>query len=233
MAHRILHHHGLLKNTAKREKALHHKNAEFIPLNIAILTLTDTRTFENDTSGQALEDALTAAGHRRADRKLCKDDIYASRAIVSEWIADPGIDVIISTGGTGLTSRDSTPEALKPLFDQAIEGFGELSNKSALEAATTDWILVNLQQKGRLLAVEKYPHSYPHCWRCHKPTIFRATEQQAMQRRNEAQRTYTPPYHANYFTAPQATKTVAELEASGIKKAGEQVAQALVSQFSI
>lgn len=119
---------------------MHHKNAEFIPLNIAILTLTDTRTFENDTSGQALEDALTAAGHRRADRKLCKDDIYASRAIVSEWIADPGIDVIISTGGTGLTSRDSTPEALKPLFDQAIEGFGELFRQLSWEEIGTSTI---------------------------------------------------------------------------------------------
>ena len=103
-----------------------HKDAEFIPLNIAILTLSDSRTFENDTSGQTLVDALEAAGHRLAARELCKDEIYISRAIVSAWIADPGIDVIISTGGTGLTQRDSTPEALKPLFDQNIEGFGEL-----------------------------------------------------------------------------------------------------------
>jgi molybdenum cofactor biosynthesis protein B len=103
-----------------------HKDAEFIPLNIAILTLSDSRTFENDTSGQTLVDSLEAAGHHLAARKLCKDEIYTSRAIVSAWIADPGIDVIISTGGTGLTQRDSTPEALKPLFDQNIEGFGEL-----------------------------------------------------------------------------------------------------------
>ncbi len=103
-----------------------HIDAEFIPLNIAILTLSDSRTFENDTSGQALVDSLQAAGHKLAARELCKDEIYTSRAIVSAWIADPGIDVIISTGGTGLTRRDSTPEALKPLFDQNIEGFGEL-----------------------------------------------------------------------------------------------------------
>ena len=103
-----------------------HKDAEFIPLNIAILTLSDSRTFENDTSGQTLVDSLEAAGHHLAARELCKDEIYTSRAIVSAWIADPGIDVIISTGGTGLTRRDSTPEALKPLFDQNIEGFGEL-----------------------------------------------------------------------------------------------------------
>jgi molybdenum cofactor biosynthesis protein B len=97
-----------------------HKDAKFIPLNIAILTLSDSRTFENDTSGQVLEDSLKAAGHHLAARELCKDDIYLSRAIVSQWIADKGVDVIISTGGTGLTKRDSTPEALKPLFDQNI-----------------------------------------------------------------------------------------------------------------
>lgn len=110
-----------------------HKDAEFIPLNIAILTLSDSRTFENDTSGQALVDSLEAAGHRLAARELCKDEIYTSRAIVSAWIADPGIDVIISTGGTGLTKRDSTPEALKPLFDQYIEGFGELFRQLSYE----------------------------------------------------------------------------------------------------
>jgi len=103
-----------------------HKDADFIALNIAILTLSDSRTFETDTSGQFLVDALQTAGHRLAARELCKDDIYTSRAVVSAWIADPGIDVVISTGGTGLTRRDSTPEALKPLFDQVIEGFGEL-----------------------------------------------------------------------------------------------------------
>ena len=103
-----------------------HKDADFIPLNIAVLTLSDTRTLANDTSGQFLEDALKNAGHHLAARELCRDEIYTSRAIVSAWIAAPGIDVIISTGGTGLTRRDSTPEALKPLFDQTIEGFGEL-----------------------------------------------------------------------------------------------------------
>ncbi|MDH4020227.1 MAG: molybdenum cofactor biosynthesis protein B [Xanthomonadales bacterium] len=110
-----------------------HKDAEFIALNIAILTLSDSRTFENDTSGQVLEDSLKEAGHNLAARELCKDEIYTSRAIVSSWIADPGIDVIISTGGTGLTQRDSTPEALKPLFDQNIEGFGELFRQLSYE----------------------------------------------------------------------------------------------------
>lgn len=117
-----------------------HTDAEFVPLNIAILTLSDSRTFENDTSGQALEDSLIAAGHKLAARKLCKDEIYTSRAIVSQWIAEPGIDVIISTGGTGLTQRDSTPEALKPLFDQHIEGFGELFRQLSYEEIGTSTV---------------------------------------------------------------------------------------------
>ncbi len=110
-----------------------HKDMDFVPLNIAILTLSDTRTFETDTSGQALEDLLKSAGHHLAARELCKDEIYTSRAIVSQWIADQSVDVIISTGGTGLTQRDSTPEALKPLFDQTIEGFGELFRQLSYE----------------------------------------------------------------------------------------------------
>jgi len=103
-----------------------HQQADFVPLNIAVLTLSDTRTTETDSSGQALVDLLLAAGHRLAARDLCPDDVYASRAIVSGWIADEGVDIIITTGGTGLTARDSTPEALVPLFDRQVEGFGEL-----------------------------------------------------------------------------------------------------------
>ena len=117
-----------------------HQAAEFVPLNIAILTLSDSRTFENDTSGQLLEDSLTAAGHKLAARELCKDEIYTTRAIVSAWIADAGIDVIVSTGGTGLTQRDSTPEALKPLFDQHIEGFGELFRQLSYEEIGTSTV---------------------------------------------------------------------------------------------
>ena len=117
-----------------------HKDVDFVPLNIAILTLSDSRTFENDTSGQLLEDSLKDAGHQLAAREICKDEIYISRAIVSNWIADPGIDVIITTGGTGLTRRDSTPEALKPLFDQFIEGFGELFRQLSWEDVGTSTI---------------------------------------------------------------------------------------------
>ena len=99
---------------------------DFKPLNIAVLTLSDTRTAANDTSGDALVEMLTAAGHSLVERNLCEDNVYRMRAIVANWIVDPYIHVIITTGGTGMTQRDSTPEALVPLFDKIIEGFGEL-----------------------------------------------------------------------------------------------------------
>ncbi|MCC2615546.1 molybdenum cofactor biosynthesis protein B [Aestuariibacter halophilus] len=96
------------------------------PLNIAVLTVSDTRTLETDTSGQYLVDTLQDDGHRLAKRQLCVDDKYQMRAIVSDWIADPAIQVILVTGGTGFTDRDSTPEALAVLFDKTVDGFGEL-----------------------------------------------------------------------------------------------------------
>ena len=107
--------------------------AQFTALNIAVLTLSDTRTRETDTSGDALVEMLTEAGHHLADRELCQDSVYQMRAIVSRWIADPAIHVVITTGGTGLTHRDSTPEALVPLFDRVIEGFGELFRQVSWE----------------------------------------------------------------------------------------------------
>lgn len=98
----------------------------FIPLSVAVLTVSDTRDLSSDTSGQYLVEQLKEAGHHLADRVLVKDDIYQMRAVVSAWIADPSIHAIITTGGTGFTGRDSTPEALTPLFDKQIDGFGEL-----------------------------------------------------------------------------------------------------------
>jgi len=95
-------------------------------LNCAVLTITDTRTAASDTSGDLLANLLDADGHRLADRALVRDDIYEIRAVVSRWIADPAVNVILTTGGTGFTGRDSTPEALTPLFDKTILGFGEL-----------------------------------------------------------------------------------------------------------
>ena len=95
-------------------------------LKVAVLTVSDTRTQETDTSGAFLEEALQDAGHDIADRQIVIDDVYQLRAIVSQWIADPSVEVILTTGGTGFSGRDSTPEALAPLFDKAIDGFGEV-----------------------------------------------------------------------------------------------------------
>lgn len=95
-------------------------------LAIAVLTVSDSRGPEDDTSGDLLAERLTAAGHQLAERRIVRDDKYRIRAIVSGWIADAGIQVVLTTGGTGFTGRDSTPEALTPLFDKTINGFGEL-----------------------------------------------------------------------------------------------------------
>lgn len=92
----------------------------------AVLTVSDTRTAANDTSGDLLVQLLEADGHQLADRALVRDDVYQIRAVISRWIADDAIQVILSTGGTGFTGRDSTPEAIAPLFDKTILGFGEL-----------------------------------------------------------------------------------------------------------
>ena len=93
---------------------------------IAVLTVSDTRTLETDTSGQFLCDALAEANHILQDRTLIADDIYLLRAKVSAWIADPEVEVVLLTGGTGFTNRDSTPEAIEPLLDTVVPGFGEL-----------------------------------------------------------------------------------------------------------
>ncbi|MBX2848582.1 MAG: molybdenum cofactor biosynthesis protein B [Acidiferrobacterales bacterium] len=98
----------------------------FIPLKVALLTVSDTRDLETDTSGQYLADQLQGVGHNLIAREIVIDDVYLLRAQMSAWIADPNIHVIISTGGTGFTGRDSTPEAITPLFDKTIDGFGEL-----------------------------------------------------------------------------------------------------------
>lgn len=92
----------------------------------AVLTVSDTRTERDDTSGELLVELLSAAGHRLVERRIDKDDVYAIRATVSRWVAAPEVQVVLTTGGTGFTGRDSTPEALAPLFDKTIDGFGEL-----------------------------------------------------------------------------------------------------------
>lgn len=99
---------------------------EFIPLSIAVLVVSDSRTEATDTSGQTLVDRLTEAGHRAAEKVIVPDDIYRIRAQVSQWIVNPDIQVVISTGGTGVTGRDGTPEAIEPLMDKKLDGFGEV-----------------------------------------------------------------------------------------------------------
>lgn len=111
---------------------------ELNPLNIAILTISDTRGPAEDSSGQFLEDAVTEAGHQLISRRLLPDDVYLVRALMSTWIAEPDIHVVIITGGTGFHERDSTPEAVAPLLDKSIEGFGEEFRRlSASEIGTS------------------------------------------------------------------------------------------------
>ena len=95
-------------------------------LAITVLTISDTRGPAEDTSGDLLVERLTSAGHKLIERRIVRDDVYAIRAVASAWIADPEVQAVLTTGGTGFTGRDSTPEALTPLFDKTIDGFGEL-----------------------------------------------------------------------------------------------------------
>lgn len=106
-------------------------------LAIALLTISDTRTLAEDSSGDYLQQSLEAAGHQVYQRSLCPDDRYRIRAELSRWIADPAVDVVISSGGTGLTGRDGTPEAVAPLLDKTIDGFGELFRVLSFETIGT------------------------------------------------------------------------------------------------
>ncbi len=105
----------------------------FVPVRIAVLTVSDTRTADNDTSGDAIAERLTQAGHVLADRALLRDDVVAIRERVEAWIDNKEIDVVISTGGTGLTGRDVTPEALRPMFDKEIEGFSVIFHQVSFQ----------------------------------------------------------------------------------------------------
>lgn len=104
----------------------HFTEQDFLPLRIAILTVSDSRGEDQDTSGTLLRGCAEAAGHQVVAKEIVRDDVYQLRAVFSRWIADPGVHVILSTGGTGVTGRDSTPEAVRPLLDKEVEGFGEL-----------------------------------------------------------------------------------------------------------
>tara|TARA_R110002095_G_scaffold104784_1_gene91724 strand:+ start:569 stop:1090 length:522 start_codon:yes stop_codon:yes gene_type:complete len=102
------------------------KERDFLPLGIAVLTATDTRTEAEDKSGKLLVDRLETAGHHCIEKRLVPDDIYQIRAVVSGWIANEAVSVVLTTGGTGVTGRDGTPEAVSPLLDKHIDGFGEM-----------------------------------------------------------------------------------------------------------
>jgi molybdopterin adenylyltransferase len=113
-------------------------SVEFLGLNIAVLTVSDSRNEETDTSGQYLTKALQDQGHHLIEKVIVKDDIYQLRAVVSRWIASDAVQVVLVTGGTGFTARDTTPDALSVLFDKPIEGFGELFRHiSFLEIGTS------------------------------------------------------------------------------------------------
>lgn len=112
----------------------------FRPLNIAILTVSDSRTEADDSSGKTLVDRLTNAGHKLADKQIVIDDIYQIRAVLSCWIADEAVQVVITTGGTGVTGRDGTPEAVTALFDKTLDGFGELFRAISFEEIGTSTV---------------------------------------------------------------------------------------------
>lgn len=118
----------------------HSQPKQFTPLNIAVLTVSDTRDESNDTSGAYLVSALKETGHHLADKKIVIDDVYQLRAAVSNWIALEEVQAILITGGTGFTSRDSTPEAITPLFDKSVDGFGELFRQVSYEEIGTSTI---------------------------------------------------------------------------------------------
>lgn len=113
---------------------------EFLPLNIAVLTVSDSRGEEDDKSGRLLVERLTKAGHRCHEKRIVRDDVYQIRAVVSAWIAAPEVQAVITTGGTGVTGRDGTPEAVQPLLDKSLDGFGEIFRAISYQQIRTSTI---------------------------------------------------------------------------------------------
>ena len=116
------------------------QDREFAPLEIAVLTVSDSRTEETDKSGKLLADRLQAAGHRLVEKRIVPDDVYQIRAVVAGWIANADVNAVITTGGTGVTGRDGTPEAVSPLLDKNIDGFGEMFRAISYEQIKTSTI---------------------------------------------------------------------------------------------
>ena len=116
------------------------RKREFVPLNIAVLTVSDSRTEADDKSGKLLVDRVTASGHRCAEKLIVPDDVYQIRAALSRWIAATEVQAVITTGGTGVTGRDGTPEAVRPLLDKVIDGFGEVFRAISFEQIGTSTV---------------------------------------------------------------------------------------------
>ena len=112
----------------------------FIPVGIAVLTVSDTRSLEEDKSGEVLADRIEAAGHFLRDRSIVTDDVSAIQAKVKDWISDENVDVVITTGGTGFTGRDVTPDALEPLFEKRMDGFSEVFHRISYDKIGTSTI---------------------------------------------------------------------------------------------
>jgi molybdenum cofactor biosynthesis protein B len=154
-------------------------------LSIAVLTVSDTRTPDDDRSGQLLVEKLQAVGHRLAQCMIVKDDVYKIRGQVSQWIADENIQVVLVTGGTGFAQRDVTPEALTPLFDKTIDGFGELFRQLSVQQIGTSAIqsraMAGLAHKTLIFALPGSPNACRMAWddilvqqldSAHKPCNF-------------------------------------------------------------
>ena len=116
------------------------QDREFVALDIAVLTVSDSRTEETDKSGKLLADRLQGAGHRLVEKRIVPDDVYMIRAVVAGWIAAANVDVVITTGGTGVTGRDGTPEAVAPVLDKTINGFGEVFRAISYDQIATSTI---------------------------------------------------------------------------------------------
>lgn len=145
-----------------------HAASEFCPVSIAILTVSDSRGEAEDTAGHYLVEVAKEQGHRVVDKHIVKDNLYHIRAIVSQWIADAKVQVVLITGGTGFTQGDNTPEALKPLFDREIEGFGELFRMLSYEEIDTSTIqsraIAGLANQTLIFAMPGSPKACRTAW---------------------------------------------------------------------
>lgn len=145
-----------------------HISSEFIPAKIAILTVSDRRTAAEDTAGQYLQEAAQEAGHQVVARALVKDNIYQIRAQVSAWIASEGVQAVLINGGTGFTRGDNTPEALLPLFDREVEGFGELFRMLSFEEIGTSTLqsraIAGMANQTAIFAMPGSPRACRTAW---------------------------------------------------------------------